>query len=81
MSSLCLIEHHAAKTYCREEISYKTFLTLELASDSRFSHFSPGEKPLYPLDRRLAGPEAGLDMDEEKKSLPLARIESVSFSP
>jgi hypothetical protein len=41
-----------------------------------------GIKPLYPLDRRLGGPQSWFGLDgDDKNLLPLPDIEPRSFSP
>jgi len=36
--------------------------------------YDQGKNPLYPLDRRLGGPQSWPGRGDEKKSLPLPRI-------
>jgi hypothetical protein len=53
----CLIKHHPIKAY----LGTDTFLTSALDGDewsaSCPSHFAPGEKLQYPVDRSLGGPQ------------------------
>jgi hypothetical protein len=58
-SIMCLIKHHAMKTYEEMDVSLHAFLTLALDGDewsaSHHSHFAQ-----QPLDRGLCGPRANM---------------------
>jgi hypothetical protein len=61
------------------EVKLHAFLISALDGDewstSRPGHFTPGETPQYPLDKRLGGPISGLD------AVALLGIEPQSSSP
>jgi hypothetical protein len=82
-----LTKQHAMKTYGGVEVELHAFLTSALDVGkwvaSRPGRFTPGETaPLYPLDKRLGGPQSRSGRgSEEKEVLPLPRIKSRSSSP
>jgi hypothetical protein len=64
--SLCLIKHHAMKTYGGVEVQLHTFLTSALVGGewfvSRAGCFTPGERaPGTHWERGRVNPRAGLD--------------------
>jgi hypothetical protein len=72
MLPLYLTKNHAMKTYGGMEVQFHAVLTLVLDggewSASCPSPFTPGERgPHYPLDRRLGGPRAGLNVVAKRR--------------
>jgi hypothetical protein len=74
--SVCLIKHHAMKTYWGVEIKAHKILTSALDeaewSASRSGRFTSGGKsfqpPQFTLVRRLKGPRSGLDSVAKRKN-------------
>jgi hypothetical protein len=56
-----LIKHYATKAYGGVDVQFHVFLASALVrgdwSASRPGRFTSGEKPRYPLDKRLGGPQ------------------------
>jgi hypothetical protein len=70
--SLCLIKHHAEKSYEGVEVKLHARLTSRLhafmSSLSRSGSLSIGQIFWYPLDRRLIGPQTPFRPSGEEKN-------------
>jgi hypothetical protein len=81
--SLCLIQHHAIKTYGRVKLYLYAFLTVALDggewSASHLGRFTPKAKssPIL-MDRKVGGPQGQLGCSAEKK-MSLAHQRNPTF--
>jgi hypothetical protein len=79
--SLCLTKHHAMKAYWGVEVYLHTFFDLgtrwrRVVSFTPQPLYPQGKSPLYPLDRRLGGPQSRSGRGgEDKNSQPPPGIE------